>query len=262
MKTAAKTRPLVECVIMPLLGSSVQWQEAFQYLLLNLNESEISITIPRWVASRAHLKTGERIHFHVPFLTAQGWSSVGEVVNFTMANDKHNRIYLLKFTDFHEPQKKPTIYLDNENLVVDTEDLAGMIEQNLKDMVLIKKAASIFLSHLAPYFFRVSEFPDKQYPQLKEVLYKDLEFKLNRNTVELENLWRMMAEEKKSAEDFFQLIDFEEFRQIVESEISVELFNVIFPTEYHLPYIRAIKDLENGLYNTYNAIVLAGIATL
>jgi tRNA U54 and U55 pseudouridine synthase Pus10 len=72
----------------------------------------------------------------------------------------------------------------------------------------------------------------------------------------LQELYDKAKREVNIASNILKVIDLEELREIIESEIYVEIFNITFSDEHIKPYLNAIKKLENRLYSNYNMIVM------
>ena len=54
----------------------------------------------------------------------------------------------------------------------------------------------------------------------------------------------------------------EDLREIIESEIYIEIIKITFESDAALQYLLAIKELEKKLYYNYNTIVMIYIQSL
>jgi hypothetical protein len=107
-----------------------------------------------------------------------------------------------------------------------------------------------------PYFSRFSGYSPAEFPQLKETIFKDFEINVRNHQEKLEN-WQQLIEEKmENLDDLPTLINLEDVRAAMESEIFAGIFDTAFETKSHVPYFEAIKILEKNLYRSYNIIVL------
>ena len=96
----------------------------------------------------------------------------------------------------------------------------------VKDAILLKRGVLIYLKHLVPYFSRVAEYPDEEYPLLRASLWDEVSEHITQNKLELEELQRKLLNECSSLADIPLLLQLEELRAMVESEIFFELFAI------------------------------------
>ena len=101
----------------------------------------------------------------------------------------------------------------------------------IKDTAFLKKGVEIYLGHLIPFFSRISKYPPRDYPGLKESLLEDVHGRIREHFDQLEGLYARIREETPSQSDIARFIDLEELRAMVESEIyigAVALGSIIF----------------------------------
>jgi hypothetical protein len=113
-----------------------------------------------------------------------------------------------------------------------------------------------------PFFSRIARYPREEYPRLKSFLLSDVRSRVREHCDQLEALYVRARAETPGQSDVARFIDLEELRAMVESEIYVEIFKAAFSDESIVPYLNAIKDLENRLYFNYNTIVMLYIHSL
>jgi len=120
----------------------------------------------------------------------------------------------------------------------------------------------IYLGHLVPFFSRIARYPRAEYPQLKNFLLSDVKARVREHCDQLEALYVRTRTERPGQSDIARFIDLEDLRVMVESEIYIEIFKAAFSDESIVPYLNAIKDLENRLYFNYNTIVMLYLHSL
>jgi hypothetical protein len=256
---------IIDSVVLPFLGSRVEDQVCFEYLLTAVDPERVDMVIPRWVVNRERLKVGDTIHFNLPFeldgrpftrgtVETTQWNEGIESQECSIRLDVEDRI----------PKMVPLSLYSREGRI-DLKGFSppeGLLHQAIKDSILLKKGILIYLGHLTPYFSRISEFPADEYKLLRGYLFEDIRVKIQGNEAKLEALYQKLGDACCSQADITGFVDLEELRSFMESEIYSNLFNITFDNALITQYIRAIKELEHKLYYNYNTIVMLFIKYL
>lgn len=151
------------------------------------------------------------------------------------------------------------IHTDTQSIQLDLGDhdsMEALLITLFKDAVLLKKGILIYLNHLVPYFSRLSERSREDYDRLKGVLFDDIRKLVTTHMDLIETLYRQVQVERKSVRDILEIIDFNQVREAICSEIQDEVLKIALDTEAVVPYLDAIQTLEKKMYTNYNAIVI------
>jgi hypothetical protein len=127
---------------------------------------------------------------------------------------------------------------------------------------MLKKGVTIYLNHLIPYFSRISGYPSKDYPLLKEYMLNDIRENVKKNQNKIEELYEKVKNVSFARSPLATIIDLEELRNAMESEISSDLFKITFDNDVVLSYVNEIKTIEKKLYSHYNTVVILYIQSL
>jgi hypothetical protein len=248
-----EVRKVIDSINLPFLGSKEEDHLCFEYLLIDLSKNGLRIAIPKWVLNREQIKNDDIINFHLPYEIDKIFYDQGKVV-WTKWDGRMEAqvcgVSVESSKSIPYPYSLPAN--QKENTIISL----------MKDLVLLKKGVYIYLSHLIPYFSRVTDYSRQEYPQLKTIFLDDVKIKVKEHHIELENLFIKLKNEMTSALDISKFIDLEGLRLTVESEIYVEVFKITFSDEHIMPYLNAIKKLENKLYYNYNIIVMLYVDSL
>ncbi len=260
--------------------------DLFQYLPISVNNNRIKIAIYNWLVNRSILNLGEDVNLLVPFIVDEEFpqevnlqGKISEIVTDTACQAM---IYEVIF-----PEKVKAVPLENWNLdyhlhnVNFSQDLFQELLINLiKDTRLLKSGVRIYLKHLRAYFSRISIHTRKEYFHLNTLFLADIENHTRDNEKKLEELYDKLRTNLKSFEEIPTMLNLEDLREMIESEISFSLIDLIFAenqTSYRLgiekllkpklgnrcsDYVLAIKGLEKRLYSNYNTIVLIYVKAL
>lgn len=252
-------------VVLPFLGSREEDHLCFEYIPLDISAHGIRITIPQWVVSREKLRNEDAVDLHVPFRLNDANFSQGKIAWSKWDDQLQAEAYGIRLdrkTPLHCPVfiafETREVGIDLQNFASE-EDLALKI---LKDAVLLKKGVLVYLNHLVPYFSRVTLYPTREYPMLKEFLLDDVRQRIKGNVQKLEALHERAQREFERGTIVSAFLDLEEFRAAVESEIYLELFRITFASDAILPFLSAIKTLEKRQYGNFNTMVLLYIKSL
>jgi len=78
----------------------------------------------------------------------------------------------------------------------------------------------------------------------------------------LDELYNIFRKAHGNYREIARHLNLEDLRDIIESEIYIEVIKITFESEVALQYLLAIKELEKKLYYNYNTIVLIYIESL
>ncbi len=235
----------MDVINLPFLGSKEEDHLCFQYLLVDVSKSGVRIAIPKWVVNRELIRKGDVINFHIPFKVEKNFYDQGRIVRSQWDDIIQSEIYGVSVENCN-----PLLYSEPEAAA------ENIVVKLLKDSMLLKKGVYIYLGHLIPFFSRITKYSQSEYPQLKTVFLEDVRGKISGHHLNLQELYDKAKREVNIASNILKVIDLEELREIIESEIYVEIFNITFSDEHIKPYLNAIKKLENRLYSNYNMIVM------
>ncbi len=252
-------RLAIETAILPFLGSRDEDYQTFQYIIQDFSRNVVSIAIPSWVQSREKLYSNDEINLHLPFKFEgqsrnQGcvtWEKWDADMGAQMCGIALNR---------HSPETYPVfISLDTKEFVIDLEGFRypeKLILQFLKDSVLLKKGMLIYLEHLTAYFTRVSEFKKEEFALFRETIIDHIKQGLEKNLDYLNNIYVKAVELENAAKDIMGLLDIDELRKSIESELYIDLFGSAVSFEVVSRYLRALKILEKKSYSNYNTLAM------
>ena len=131
-----------------------------------------------------------------------------------------------------------------------------LLESLLKDAVMLKKGILIYLNHLIPYFSRLGGRSTQDYDQLKSVLFEDMKHLVITNLKHMETLYDQAKADRGNEGIVLHTLNLDQLREAVRSEISMDTLEVALNTDAVIPYISAIKTLEEKQYTNYNAMVM------
>jgi len=259
-------RTVIASLVFPFLGSRELDHAFFQYLLIDISPAGMQLIIPNWVVDRDRLRNGDRINLHVPFrfgneIYSEGvvaWTRWDEELGSQRYGVAMDQKILVHYPIFIELGATPSIGLDLQDF-----NTAGqLLLQLLKDAILLKKGVRIYLKHLGSYFSRVVDVPAEDYRQLKTFLFEDLDNKVSTNQAKLEALHEVVRKVGDIEKKMAVYVDLEELRQMMESEIYLDVLKSAFATETAMPLLNAIKTLEKKQSANYNAIVMLYVQSL
>jgi hypothetical protein len=161
------------------------------------------------------------------------------------------------------PTNYPLYFSLENSRVITSQDvsLEDLLLRVLKDSVLLKKGISIYFNHLIPYFSRITGYPSKDYPNLKDIFLNDIKNKIIQHKEKLDELYQLFKNSSNHKTIAWHL-NLEDLRDLIESEIYIDVLNITFDSDTALQYLQAIKELENKLYYNYNNIVMIYIESL
>lgn len=255
----------MDSVILPFLGSRSEDYITFEYLLLEVDPSGIKIAIPEWVVSREQLKKNDLINFHVSFRSMGETMEEGRIVYTQWDEPIKSQVCKADLEKRSHSQYPVYISSKNQEICIDLKDfrrVEDLLLRMVKDSMLLKKGILIYWNHLIPYFSRITRYPTKEYALLKELFLNDIRNKMQEHHRRLVELYDKLRNESFSIKEIPILINLEELRSWMESELYAEIFKTAFETESYLYYLLAIKELEKRLFLNFNAIVMIYIKSL
>ncbi len=255
----------IRSVNLPFLGTRDKDKSSFQYLILDLSKSGIGFAIPNWVVLREGLRAGDIVNFNLPIFIEDFYYRQGTILWARWDETVAAEVYGASLINTGRPTYPVFISLDADSASVGLEDFTvrdSLLYRVLKDTAFLKKGVEIYLGHLVPFFSRIAKYPPKEYPRLKGFLLSDVRDRVRDHFERLEKLYMAVKADRPSQIDIAKYIDLEELREIVDSEIYVDIFIAAFSDESITPYLKAIKDLEQRLFYNYNIIVLLYLHSL
>lgn len=266
----------------PFLGAREDG-EAFSYLLMDIRQDQACIAISKWLVNRTILSPKEKVDLFIPSLLAIEYDfrnhSSGQIISIRQDSTTQEFFYDISFT-----HPLSIHFSENWSLAEFTEHLPTpapvlqMLLKLVKDSLILKQGILVYLKHLTPYFSRVVNYAVKDYGNVNKIIFGDVENKIREKEKVLEELYYLIQNNIKTIHDIAIFINLEDLREVIESEIPLDLCLIAFsevasrdellkllnkPAEYieyasnkYMTYLLAIKDLEKRLYSNYNQIVL------
>ncbi len=238
-------RSEIDTINLPFLGSRAADHVCFQYLVVDISASGMSIAIPKWVVNREKLKVDDILNLNMPYQQGGLLYKQGGIVWLDYNDSLQAMIYGISITV--------------RSFLADlfcNEPPVRVLVQAMKDSLLLKKGVFIYMGHLVPFFSRITKFSKNEYPQLKALFLKDVMQKVQHHVKGLDYLYGRVCEKDLDMRDIPKTIDIEELRPLIESEIYSDIFEIAFSDDRVTPYLHAIKQLEERLYFNYNMIVI------
>ncbi|WP_020585642.1 PilZ domain-containing protein [Desulfobacter curvatus] len=259
MDNRREIRRSIESIILPFLGTRETDHEPFQFLIIDISENGLKIAIPRWLVGRDILKQDELINMHIPFRLGAAEYKHGRVMWKKYYDTVPGDTYGISMENRISPYDPVYISLETLKIDIDFQEFDSLEDISiklLKDMYLLKKGILVYLKHLLPYFTRITEYRGEEYKQLKDIFLADIIKRVGQNYEKLFALYEETRKASCSLDKISKSIDLEELRELVESEINIEILKTTFKSESILPYLNAIKLLEQKQYADYNMIVM------
>ena len=258
MKERRQQRLQIDSLNLPFLATRGADKQVFQYLLQDTSPEGAGISIPSWVMARERLSQGERISLHLPFRLQDKTMDQGEVrwVNWRDDMDAQLCGVLL---DREVPAYYPVeLDLEHGEVDVDLRDFGepgNLLLKVIKDSKLLKRGVVIYLQHLSPYFSRLAQMDQKEFSELRSLLFDEVIAKTTDQHLALGKLLDYLTPKGHEPVDTDQL-DLEALREMVQSEIYLDLYLNAFESDMAPQYLQAIKTLEDRLYFNYNTMVM------
>lgn len=255
----------VETAILPFLGSRDADYQPFQYIIQDFSQNGVRIAIPSWVQSRERLYTDDQVNLHLPYKFKNQSRNQGKVAWEKWENSENAQVCGIAL-DTYFPETYPVfISLDTKEVIVDLahfSSLEKLILLVLKDCVLLKKGILIYLEHLSSYFTRVSTFKREEYALFRQTVINDIKAGLEKNLAYLNEIYTEALNMEGEKGDILGLLDIDELRKSIESELYIELFTSVLSFEIVNKYLTALKVLEKKSYNNYNTLAMLYLQSL
>ncbi len=280
MEESSKTSKDLDTLIFPFLGS-LEDGEPFEYLLLSIHSDFVEIAILEWLVNRTILHVGDKVDLYIPELLSEDYRFTRRVADTVVtaqhSNEMRGEIYRISLSKTDTCIVKSLSFDEFTHQLPSTILLTDLLISLIKDSLILKQGVRVYLKHLVPYFSRIVNFSHKEYVKLEEFFLHDVLQRIKDSEYKLANLYQLIREELIKPEQIPIYIDLESLRDILESEISLTLFNIVFAEKKDLNmterlpsqtaygfgmYINAIKTLEKRLYSNYNHIVLIYLKSL
>ncbi len=255
----------LESAMLPFLGSRDEDYQPFQYIIQDFSQNGVRIAIPSWVQSREKLYTDDRVNLHLPYKFKSQTRNQGKIAWEKWDQDQKAQICGVAL-DKHFPETYPVfISMDSREVIVDLarfSSLNKLVLLVLKDCVLLKRGMLIYLEHLSAYFLRVSLFKRQEYALFRQNIIKDIKAGLENNLDYLNKIYMQAMELEGDEQDMLGLLDIDEIRKSVESELYIDLFGSVVSFEVVSKYLTALKNLEKKSYNNYNTLAMLYLQSL
>jgi hypothetical protein len=254
----------LDFVLLPFLGSREEDYACFEYLPLDVSLHGLGIAIPKWLVNRERLQEGDLINLNVPFEMDGKTFRQGKVVWTRWDDSMQAQLSGLSLEKEMPPNYPIYFSLKTSKVFFISQDfsIGDLLLKVLKDSMLLKKGVSIYFNHLIPFFSRITGYPSKDYSKLKEIFLNDIK----KNVMDSKNKLNKMYESYCNANGDYKKItkdlNLENLRNLIESEIYIEILKITFESGAALQYLLAIKELEKKLSYNYNTIIMIYIQSL
>lgn len=251
--------------VLPFLGSRDDDYQPFQYVIQDYSQNGVRIAIPSWVQTREKLYQGDKVSLHLPYKFKGQSRNQGSIAWEEWDQNEDAQICGVAL-DKRFPETYPVfISLDTGQVIIDLADFKTADQLTLlvlKDCVLLKKGMLIYLNHLSAYFTRVASFTREEYALFRQSIINDIQSGLKKNLAYLNNIYLECSKLKDSDEDILSLVDIDQVRKSVESELYMDLFTSVLSLEVASRYLKALKILEKKSYNNYNTLAMIYLQAL
>ncbi len=263
----------------PYLGS-LEDGEPFQYLLLSIDDEFAKIAVLEWLVNRVKLNKDMKVELYIPEKLTTEYrfrnNASGIVISTEHNPELKGEVYKIALNKL--PLGKISEHKANpKEIQIHNNTLPELLKSLIKDSTILKNGVRIYLKHLIPYFSRIVHFSRDEYLLIEKFFLHDLEKRIKTNESKLQTVYENLQSNLKNTEEIPILINLEELREALESEISVPVFNIIFSEQKRIViaeqfkllsedtftmYVNAIKNLEMRLYSNYNQIVIIYMKSL
>lgn len=259
LRDRIEKRTPIESMLMPFLGSRVADSSPFQYLVQDLSPHGAKILLPNWVLKREHLRVGDLIDFHLPFIFDGEAFAAGKIV-WARREEEFDAQACGVHIDARAPTYYPvSISLDYQGVGIDLtafKTSENLLDRVLKDSILLKKGILIYLKHLKPLVGRMIDADASQLAKMRAFFFDDTTGYVQANILKLERARASVQEASCSGDNMAACFDLEDLRSAMEPEIIPDIWNAAFDQETMSQYIGAINQLESRLFYNYNTIVM------
>lgn len=273
----------------PFLGARADG-ESFAYLLMTISKDKASIATSKWMVSHTLLNREEKIDLFIPSSFALEYDLRNHVPGFiTSISQKeieHEQLYEISFTN-----ELPLPHSNHYSLAEFTDHLPSdisplnMLLRLIKDSLLLKQGILVYLKHFSTYFSRIVNYSSENYSELNRLIFGDIINKIKKKEKIYEETYFSLKKQITTLQDISIFLNLDELRDLMESEINLDLFLVAFgevtsreellmfldkpklEVDYnrnnkYMTYLLAIKNLEKRLYSNYNQIVLIYVKSI
>lgn len=258
-------RLMLDSVLLPFLGCREDDHVSFQYLPLELSTQGYRIAVPRWVVSRERIQVNDLITLNSPFRFQGRTFYQGRVIWTSWDEALASQVSGLSLEQEMPPTYPVYFTVKDSGITLNQEQFASVdncILGLFKDIFLLKRGVSIYFKHLVPYFSRITGYSTKEYPLLKDMLLSDIQIKITDHIDKLTEIFMEMQSSHNLYQYIASSLDLEHLRDLVESEINLDLLLITFDSESIRQYLTAIKELENKLYANYNNLAMIYASSL
>lgn len=255
----------LETAILPFLGSRDEDYQPFQYVVQDFSENGVRIVIPAWVQSREKLYMNDQVNLHLPYKFKGQSRSQGNIAWEKWDREDGSQTCGVALNKDYPETYPVFISMDTREIIVELGHFSSpekLILLVLKDCVLLKKGMLIYLEHLTAYFTRVSTFKREEYSMFRQTIINDIRCGLENNLDYLNSIYHRALEMQDSSAEMLNLLDIDEFRKRVESELYIDLFSSLVSFDVVSKYLTALKILEKKSYNNYNTLAMLYLRSL
>ncbi len=251
---------------LPYLGATKD-NEVCEYLLLKISPRSALIAIPHWVMNRTTLHRNDNFNLFLNNYFYDRKTSTksleGTVTPIESYHSGFGNLYKIQFEKTLEAH-----YLFSK--MHKTIDFESSFLELIKDSLFLKNGIYVYVKHLIPFFSRILKISKSRYNSVKDMMLLDIHSHILAHIIQLETLYNAL---KSTSIELYQQVDLEKLREITQSEINKQLFEITFDSldeikktkeerselysirSYHV-YLDAIKTLEERLYTNYNNLVI------
>ncbi|MGM0425190.1 MAG: PilZ domain-containing protein [Thermodesulfobacteriota bacterium] len=248
----------MESAILPFLGSRQEDFQPFQYIVQDFSANGVRIAIPAWVQSRESLFQDDLINLHLPYKMQGQSKQQGQVVWEKWDSELQAQTCGIALSSPFPETYPVYISMQSQEVVIapgQLQSMQNLLLQVIKDSLLLKRGLLIYLKHLRAYFTRVVSSSSQEYAQFQQIIFLDIQNTLEQNTEYFNSLY-MQALDSKSEQEILRLVDIDQARKKVESELYVDLFSAVLDFDFIQRYLLALKTLEKKGYYNYNTLVM------
>jgi len=252
-------------VSLPFLGIREVDHLTFQFFLQDVSKQGVQISIPEWVVAWNKLQIDDEISLFLPIRVQGQGLNRGSIV-WLKRDENHREQHCGAHMEEYVRTEAFQLSLDPDGIILwqqktAEETLRDYVADLLKDSSLLKKNILIYLAHLMPYFSRITKDRER-YPEIRSMLFEDIRRQVEEHYLALKSLSEKVASAKDAASGLSELLDFEQLRQLMDSELDPSLFQMVFEKETILWYLDEIKQLEHRLFFNYNALIISHVLVL
>lgn len=243
--------------VVPLIGTVKVEFDVFQFYIGEISDLNLLIRIPDKLPNALNLKHLDLINFHLAFRKRQSYYAHGRVDQIEYNRELKEAIYTISLIEDIDDKAPVVIEIEQGNKLTinPIQHPREVIHNSVKNLLLLKQGVGVYLKHLSTYFSRLIGYSLNRYPEFCEFFFDTLKRKIDEKIANISNRYDYLKD-LTTTKDICENLDFEFYTSYVESEVNLDILNIAFGTDAHLPYIVAIKELEESMYQHYNILVL------